>query len=341
MFRTSALTKGNHTTRKLKWWHILLGVAALILVVITAFFCNVSGRLHTNQSYASNWNALNSQTANGQAVTNSQLDNENFNNIEQQNYPIIKVAQRDPDIENILLIGADGGDPGQNIGHRSDSMIVMSINTRNNSLKMASVMRDIKAYFPDRRSWTKINAAYAYGGAGQAVNIINYNFGLDIQKYVTVNFAGFKNIINTVGGVTINVQKKEVPYIHGIQGAGTQVLNGSEALDYARIRHADSDFVRVQRQRTVIVSIYNRFKGAGIATKAATANTCINYVKTNIDNTELLGKLLNFTSLINGNIQQYTVPAEGMYTSVSSPIFYLNLDWARQKAALSQFIYGK
>jgi LCP family protein required for cell wall assembly len=326
---------------KIKWWHFVVGIVSLIIIGVIATYLSVTLRLNGNTKKVSGWDQIpHTTTGSGQGGT---LNDSNFNNIKSENYPIIKVTQKDPNIENILFIGIDGGDPGEDIGHRSDSMIVMSINTKNNTVKMTSILRDTKAYFPDKKAWAKLNAAYAYGGAGQTVNIINYNFKLDIQQYVLADFSGFKNIVNAAGGVTIKVTNKETTQIPGLSRGGTYNLNGTQALAYSRIREIDSDFVRTQRQRTVLLTLYNKFKGDNLVQKGAVVNEFLNYVKTNIPSTELLGKLLNFSSLMNGNIQQLEVPTEGngMYTTETSPVFYFDLNWDHEINVVSNFIYGK
>ena len=336
--------KKTPLTRK-KWWKILLIVVLVLAVGAGGLLFYVNARIYDKSKYVSGWNQIKS-SGSGDVSTDSDgkatLDDSDFDNIQGEDYPIIKVKQKDPDIENILLIGIDGGDPGVSIGHRSDSMIVASFNKKDNTVKMASILRDIKAYFPDRKAWGKLNASYAYGGAGQVVNIINYNFKLDIQQYLLVDFSGFKNIINTVGGVSIQVSSKEATQIDGLHGAGTYTLNGTQALQYARIREIDTDFMRTQRQRNVIMAIANKFKNASVITKTSSVNECMNYIKTNMPATDLASLLLSYSSSLNGNIPQLEVPSDenGMYTVETSPVWYFDLNWDQEVPVLQKFLYG-
>lgn len=328
---------------KLKWWHILIAILLIVIIAAIVVFANVSMRLNGNKKMVNNWNQLLSQVGISSATSEGgTLNDSDFDNIAAKDYPIIKVSQKDPNVENILFIGIDGGDPGEDIGHRSDSMIVVSINTKNNTIKMTSILRDIKAYFPERKAWGKLNASYAYGGAGQVINIINYNFKLDIQKYVLIDFSGFKKLIDTAGGVDIKVTAAEATQIAGLSKGGTYTLTGAQALDYARIRYIDSDFVRTQRQRTVILSLYDKFKDNSVIQKTAVINEFLNYVKTNIPTTELMGKFMSYSSKINTNIPQLEVPTEdnGMYTVETSPVWYFNLDWDKERKAISDYIYN-
>jgi LCP family protein required for cell wall assembly len=319
--------------KKFRWWYIPLGVLGFLIMGAAGVYVYVGQHIGSNQDYIGDWD----QISGGSSGIPSESE---WDSIKAENYPILKVAQKDPNIENILIIGSDSrGNTAT--GGRSDTMIVVSVNTKDNTIKLTSLMRDIKAYFPDKKEWGKLNAAFAYGGAGQAVNIINYNFELDIQKYLVVNFSGFEKIINTAGGVTLHVTNAEAGQIPGLYGSGTYLLNGSQALAYARIRNIDSDFARVQRQRNVITALLTKFQSVGLSTKTAIANDCLKYVKTNISSIELLGKLSTFYSAFAGDVEQYTVPQKDMYTSVSSPTYYLNVDWDEQLPALSNFIYGK
>lgn len=259
--------------------------------------------------------------------------------VDGKNDPIVKIAPIDANVENILLIGIDGGD-GLNIGHRSDTMCIVSINKALNTVKLISVMRDIWAYFPDKDAWNKINAAYAFGGPGQTVNIVNYNFGLDIQKYVVTDFEGFRNIINTFGGVTIKVTDKEATQISGITSGGTYLLDGEQTLAYARIRNIDTDFARVLRQRTVLLSIFSTLRGQSRINQLRAANDSIAFMRSNIDTSEITGSLFNLALQVDSSIEQCTLPESGMYTIHDSGTWYMKVDWKDQIASLHDFIYG-
>lgn len=256
--------------------------------------------------------------------------------------PIVRISPIDPDVENILLIGVDGGD-GQNIGHRSDTMIVLSIDKGSGTARLISFMRDILVYYPAKDKWDKLNASYAYGGPGQTVNMINYNFELDIQKYIVVDFAGFRKIVDIMGGVTITITEAESHYISGIagiSGAGTYRLTGDQALEYSRIRQIDSDFRRAKRQRTVLRELFSEFRAESPATQLEAANEMFGYARSNLDPNDILGRLLTLATTVDTTIGQRTIPEEGMYTVNSETTWYMELDWEAQKASLHKYIYG-
>ena len=265
----------------------------------------------------------------------------NISNVDGVNDPIDVIAQKDPDIENILLLGIDGGD-GANIGHRSDCMCVLSINTRDNTVKLSSLMRDIKVYFPASGKWGKLNAAYQYGGPGQAVNVINYNFGLDIQKYFVLDFESFRAAVDAIGGVDVEMTAKEAQTIYAVPEAtaGVVHMDGFVSLVFCRVRKLDSDFSRVARQRRFLIAVFNKLRTQDLVTQYTECHNLLTIIRTNIGVDELTGQIYNFVLNADQNVTEYTVPAAGMYTSSSQGTYYIKLDWEKQIPALQAFIYG-
>jgi cell envelope-related function transcriptional attenuator common domain len=338
------------------WWYILILVVLLMVSGTLSIYIYVNSHLHEKTKYANTWSDAISQanSSPNSAVSDSSstssddeegltaLDADSFIKVDTKDYPIIKVKRKDPNIQNILIIGIDGGVEGGVGVNRGDCILIASINTKNNTLKLSSLLRDTKTYFPNTDSFHKLNAAYSYGGPGLLIDVINYAYKLDVQKYIQVDFSGFQKIIDTVGGVDINLSDSEVNYLGiGTNGA-TYHLDGATSLNYARARYLDSDFNRTQRQRNVVVSIYNKFKDASLMVKTSTANSCLGYIKTNIPTTELLGILLDFGSKMSSNIQTIEIPTEddGMYTTEKSPVWYWDLDWSQEVPRLQNFIYG-
>lgn len=177
--------------------------------------------------------------------------------------PIYKVEKKDPDVENILILGTDSRDVTKERG-RSDAIIIVSYNRRTGSIKMISVLRDSLVPIEGHR-WNRINAAYSFDGVGLAINTINQIFDLDIQRFAVVDFNGVKDFINKVGGVDVTLTQAEADYFNkyhpktnGKHEAGLFHMNGSNALKYMRIRKIDSDFKRTERQRKVIEILANK-----------------------------------------------------------------------------------
>ncbi len=351
-------TKKKHKRRRLLW---LIAVIPCLLIIIAGSiyaYCVIryNTQVAVKQNYVNSWSdiypestvtpaVLSATTVPGATAAPTIAEETDpgpatLADVDGKNDPIIKIAPIDPNIENILLIGIDGGD-GLNIGHRSDTMCIVSINKTTKTVKLISVMRDIWAYFPNKDSWTKINASYAYGGPGQTVNIVNYNFGLDIQKYVVTDFAGFRGIIDTIGGVPIKVTDKEASQISGLSSGGTYTLTGEQALTYARIRYIDSDFARVLRQRALLLSIFSTLRGSTRVNQLRVANDSLAFMRSNIDSNEITGSLFSLALQVDSSIDQCTLPESGMYKIHESGTWYMEVNWDKQKASLHTFIYGE
>lgn len=206
---------------------------------------------------------------------------------------------------NIALFGVDSITQSLSSGNnRSDVNIILSINDKTKECKLVSVYRDTYLDIGDA-TYTKCNAAYAYGGPSQAVAMLNQNFDLNIQDYATIGFGGVTDIIDAVGGVEIDVQENEISFLNDYQStmaqelgkeyipvtaAGKQTLNGLQATAYCRIRYTDGgDFQRTVRQRTVLTQTFEKLKAASPATVVSTASTLIanNEVQTSLSIAEL------------------------------------------------------
>lgn len=182
-------------------------------------------------------------------------------------------------ITNILLVGVDGNNIEK--GNRSDSMIILTIDEKNQDIRLTSLARDtyvdIEGYGSE-----KLTHAYAYEGASLLIQTIKNNFGIDVDKYVAVSFESFEKIIDILDGIEINVSKKEVSQINGIKKSGTQTLNGSQALEYSRIRYIDSAYERDNRQRKVIEALYNKLVNDSNGNLMSVLNEVLRYTKTNM-----------------------------------------------------------
>lgn len=210
-------------------------------------------------------------------------------------------------ITNILLAGVDGNNLDK--GNRSDSMMVLTIDEKNNDIRITSLARDTYVQIPGYGE-EKLTHAYAYGGPALLLQTIDKNFGLKIDKYAVVSFSSFEKIIDALGGVEIDVLPKEVSYIPGVNSAGKQTLNGAEALAYSRIRYADDAYQRDNRQRTVMQAAYNKLS-SNPGDLMEIGNTILGYTKTNIPPMEIfkLGNKvikMNFTEF-----PQLEFPLEG------------------------------
>lgn len=219
----------------------------------------------------------------------------------------IEKADDKDGITNILLAGVDGNNLDK--GNRSDSMMVLTIDEKNNDIRITSLARDTYAQIPGYGE-EKLTHAYAYGGPALLLQTIDKNFGIKIDKYAVVSFSSFEKIIDAIGGVEIDVLSREVSHIPGVDSAGKQTLNGAEALAYSRIRYADDAYHRDNRQRTVMQAAYNKL-ASNPGNLMEIGNTILGYTKTNIPPMEIF-KLANKVIKMNFNeFPQLEFPLDG------------------------------
>ncbi|GAB2021229.1 LCP family protein [Pseudolactococcus yaeyamensis] len=182
----------------------------------------------------------------------------------------------------ILLMGVDTGDSTRADlwSGQSDTMIVMTINPQTSTTTMVSLERDMLTSIIDKDGDvvenSKLNAAYADGGAVTAVSTIQQQIGLDIDKYAMINMNGLKDLVDAVGGIevdnqlgeTISIEETEPDYTATVE-PGKQHIDGDQALVYARMRHQDpeGDIGRQVRQREVITQIMGKILSLDSITK--------------------------------------------------------------------------
>lgn len=263
--------------------------------------------------------------------------------------PIYKVEKKDPNIENILVIGTDSRDVTRERG-RSDAMIILSYNRKTGAVKMVSVLRDSLVPI-EGRGWNRINAAYSFDGVGLAVNTVNQLFNLDIQRFVVVDFNGVTDFIDKAGGLTISLTQAEADYLTRYNAgkvqysAGPCQMNVDRALAYMRIRKIDSDFGRTARQRRVIETLASKIiKEKSLSEIYDLTNFAFGLVKTNISITELTSAVTDVASgaLRNGlNMQSQNVPYSDAYTyKYYNGMAIISFDIQNAAVRVNKFIYG-
>lgn len=157
-------------------------------------------------------------------------------------------------ITNIALFGIDAPD---GLFGRSDTIMILTVDTVHDKIKLTSIVRDSYVYIPGK-GMDKLAHAYAYGGAQLALRTLNANFQLGIKDFITVNFTTLPKIIDIIGGVSVKITEAESSRISGISGAGTYTLSGKQALEFSRIRAIDNDFERSRRQRDVMNAVFKK-----------------------------------------------------------------------------------
>ncbi len=195
-------------------------------------------------------------------------------------------------------------------GSRSDSTMIASINMDTGDIKLVSIYRDTYLNLASKEGddYWKCNSAYSYGGAEQAIKMLNMNLDMDITDFVTVGYKGLIKVIDGLGGVYIDVDSEELKHINNYQSTivddvlktsytkvtdtGSQLLNGLQATAYCRIRYTKGDdFQRAARQREVLQAIEDQAKKADLATLTRVFNDAVGDIYTSLD-TETILELL-------------------------------------------------
>lgn len=184
---------------------------------------------------------------------------------------------------HILLLGVDTR-PSEETAGRSDTIIVVRVDPADKRVDMFSIPRDLAVNIPGFSSGAKINSAYPWGemydieggGPSLVAQTIEYNFGITIDYYATVDIPGLERIVDTLGGVIVDVKTQlkddqypteDFGYTRAYFPPGLQKLDGKQAVQFARTRHSDGDFMRSQRQQQLLLAIRDQALESGIITK--------------------------------------------------------------------------
>ena len=204
---------------------------------------------------------------------------------------------------NVALFGLDTRENDEEMGSRSDTIIIASLNRETKEVKMSSVYRDTLLQMDDK-TYNKANAAYAFGEEEEAIAMLNRNLDMDIMHYVTVDFSALVDVIDALDGIDIDVTEEEIPYLNNysveiientgvdtwaVTEPGYQHLTGVQATAYARIRYTDGDdFRRTERQREVITKIAEKAQSASIGTLNTIIDRVFPKIRTNFTLPEIL-----------------------------------------------------
>ena len=309
------------TNKKRRFWTVLCIILGVILALLLALTIAVNAILNQIPRYDPVEETISEEEI--QQIIEETDPPEVLAGLEE--IPVEEVIMPDPAeviekpdyIYNILLIGQDAR-PGEG-RQRSDSMILCTINTEKKTLMMTSFLRDTYVDIPDFRDRTfednRLNACYAFGGVELLNNAMELNFGIEIDHNIEVDFTGFERIVNTLGGVYIYLTQAEANIVGGGAIAGMNLLNGAQALSYSRIRSLDSDFGRTNRQRTVLLSMYDSIRRLNPDQISSLVNVLLTMVTTDMTNTDIVKYVVEFVPLLPDlQITTQHIPAVGTYT---------------------------
>lgn len=265
------------------------------------------------------------------------------------------------DVSIMLLVGSDSRFGIDKEAH-SDSMMLVAIDRTHKKIKITSIMRDLYAVIPGYKNH-RFNQAFYYDSKYKNLDLkitfktIEQNLGISAKDYVVIDFSGFKNVIDKLGGITMDLTDAEAKYMCSDKdygkfprfsaGAGRYVLSGAEALNYARMRHEDGnsgDFGRTQRQRKMITQMAAQLKDADVSTLYSVATDCLQYISTNISVEQINGYVLEAANLLSFDIVQMRIPIEDTYVQsrvyddlTPMSVLWPNYKWNAER--LKEFIF--
>ncbi|MCQ2551219.1 MAG: LCP family protein [Clostridia bacterium] len=242
---------------------------------------------------------------------------------------------------NILLLGVDTRDMKHIDGSRSDAIMVVSINTKTKEVNLISLYRDTYLRMGDRGSYDKITHACAFGGPELSCQAINQALDLNISNYVVVNFKAVADLVDAVGGITVDVKDIEISQLNKytkqtaknigrkdyslVKEPGKQKLCGVQAVAYGRIRKGvGDDYERTHRMRRVLTKVFKKMKEMPLSKLDDIADMMLPQVKTTLSNSDILAlsvrlnsyKIMGSTgfpfSVTSGNIGgvSYVIPTD-------------------------------
>jgi len=220
-------------------------------------------------------------------------------------------------VVNFLLIGQD---TRGNYRARSDSMILVTVNKRTHTITLTSILRDLYVQIPGYQD-NKINAAYPAGGMELLDEVLEVNFGIQVDANVEVDFSRFSQVVDTMGGVELELREDEAAHINrevgygGLTG-GFMHLDGNQALSYSRIRYLDrdADFSRTNRQRKVINALIEKVRSVGLGDLLDLAEKLLPMVTTDMSNGDMIGYATElFPILADCTIASQRIPEDGAY----------------------------
>lgn len=262
---------------------------------------------------------------------------------------IYEVAQRDAEVINILLIGTDSRAGKTEATGRSDSMMLVSYDRADGKVRLVSLMRDSWVKINGNR-WGRLNTAYNSGGPGALINTVNICFDLDVQYYAAIGFSVFEELIDKIGGVTVDLTKKEAQFINEKMKKrvlepkdGPVLLDGEKALWYARCRaDVDGDFSRTERQRHLMELLFESMRtDADLQKMTALASYAVENVTTNLT----LDKMIELgTRVLTDDIalESYRLPFDGTWKHAEkNGGAVLSVDLEANAEALHAVLYGE
>lgn len=286
--------KKNKSHKALK----IIGIIILIIVILCVCLAGAGYLYISNKLGKLNYETI-SKDANDLGISSENADKKS----EMSKY------------RNIALLGLDSRYDTYDEDYRTDCIMIASINQETNEVTLYSIYRDtyVQMTLDGTTKFDKINHAY-YNGVQNTIKTINENLDLNISEYVTVDFNAVSDLVDSVGGIDINIDNEEIQYINNyikdvtkvtgktadkITKTGVNHLNGVQAVSYCRIRYTTGkDYKRTERMRTVLEKVFEKAKKKSIPELNSILETMLPKIRTNLtamDITSLIPTMLNIT----------------------------------------------
>lgn len=265
-----------------------------------------------------------------------------FNDVPEESRPQ-KVVK---DAMNILVLGSDSRDPDNLSGSRSDTIMLAHLPKDRSGAQLVSIPRDTWVHVPATKDGrqgnrdAKINAAFAWGGIPLMVQTVEQFTGVRIDHVVLVDFSGFKEIIDALGGVDIVVDQSFTS-THSLDPSGRrqfvkgkQHMDGITALDYSRERYAfpDGDFTRIRHQQQMIKAVLDKAASAGLLTNPGRLNSFLRATANavSVDETlSLFNMAMDLRHLRGDNLAFFTSPTKGTGRVGTESVVFANTEKAK------------
>lgn len=266
----------------------------------------------------------------------------------------INIFENNNAIISIALFGVDKRSDEER--GRSDAIMILTIDPVNNNIKLSSLMRDSRVSIKGHDE-NKLGHAYSYGGPELALHTINDNFRLNIRHFASINYGGLVKIIDSLGGVNVNIKKDELEMVNkyigdtaSVEGleytplsnSGYQLVNGVQAVGYSRIRKVgDGDYERTQRQRVVLSAIIRKLTDLSVLELPGVIKELAPFVETNINASYMLKLGSSILNTGISDIRQARFPSdENSYGETMNGIWFLIFDKYKTIDELHDFIFN-
>lgn len=363
-----------------KWkdlWQKFLGlklwirIVAIVLVVVLALGLVAYGYFHSKYRLMNISDGKFSGTeVSAEGDSQDELENEELQSREIEEKQAIEATgeiEEDKAVFNILLLGTDDRTTQFNDNARGDTCILLSINRETNQVHLVSFERAIGVKIPSGEyegQWDWLTHMFWYGGPYLMTRQIRENFKVDVTKYIRVNIRTFMELVDSVGGVDIDMTEAECNNINHPEGTftagnikgmhvenevqqdlvpGINHLNGATAMCYARLRAIDDDWHRVERQRKVILAAVENLKKLSVTELDKLLNNVLPLVQTNLTEGDIAGLIPEAATFVNMDYDTTTFPLKHTYGLMDGMCGrkVLALDFETNAEELQNFLYGE